>query len=103
METKLEQILAKKLEEIIEIWTKEFTSFGSVEEAILVKEASVHKIKLRDQMMYLEPSIHQAREFWNNQLHHSIAIVWSAKRLENRLEANFYLDNSPKETIIKVF
>jgi dynein heavy chain 1 len=72
MDQKLEGILCKKLEEIINIWIKEFSNFGQVENAMLVKEASVHKIKLKDQMIYLEPGTQDAREFWYGQFHQSV-------------------------------
>lgn len=72
MDQKLEGILCKKLEEIINIWIKEFSNFGQVDNATLVKEASVHKIKLKDQMIYLEPGTQDAREFWYSQFHQSV-------------------------------
>jgi dynein heavy chain 1 len=99
IDSRLEAILAKKLEEVIEQWIKEFNSFGEKEDPLLVKEASVHKIKLKDQMIYLEPSVNEAREYWYSQLHQSLAIVCSSRRLENRIEANFNRDAlSQKET-----
>ena len=98
MDIKLEQILAKKLEDVINLFMKEFSSFNQVEKPLLVTEASVHKIKLREQLVYLEPGIHEAREYWFNQLHRCIALVCSAKRLEYRLEINFNKENIYRET-----
>lgn len=97
IDSKLESILIKKLEEIINIWLKEFNAFGS-QNPILIKEYICYHIKLKDQMIYLEPSINEAREFWYSQLHSALAIVCSAKRIEYRLEANFYKDNVFRET-----
>ncbi len=98
MDNKLESILIKKLEEIINIWLKEFNSLGSIQNPILLKEYTVYNIKLKDQMIYLEPSINEAREYWYSQLHQALSIVCSAKRIEYRLEANFYKDNLFRET-----
>jgi len=102
MDNKLETILAKKLEEIIEKWIKEFISIGSMENPILVKEVSIHNIKLRDQMIYLEPSINEAREYWYYHLHNAMSIVSSCKRLEYRLEANFNRDTTFKDTTYRI-
>ena len=63
MDEKLEAILAKKLEEVIDVFRKEFSQFGMIESPLLVKEASVHKVKLRDQLICLEPNIYEAREY----------------------------------------
>jgi hypothetical protein len=72
MDVKLESILAKKLEEVINQFLKEFSGFGTVDNPNIVKEPTIHKIKLREQMIYLEPSMHEGREYWYNQLHKSV-------------------------------
>ena len=61
--------LIKKLEEVIEIWLKEFLAPKPLQEPLLLQEVSVHKIKISDQVIYLEPTIFEAREFWYNQFH----------------------------------
>lgn len=96
-DSKLESILIKKLEDVINLFIKEFTGFGKVDEIFLIKEATVHKIKLREQMIYLEPTIHEAREYWYSQLHKTFAIVCSARRLDYRMDSNINKD-SYKET-----
>ncbi len=98
MDTKLEAILTKKLEEVIEIWLKEFNNPSQNENQILIKEYTIYNVKLKDQMIYLEPSINEAREFWYSNLHEALSIICSAKRIEYRLEASFYKDNIYRET-----
>lgn len=94
---KLEAILVKKLEDLINLFIKEFSGFGKMNEIFLIKEATVHKIKIKDQMIYLEPSILQAREYWYGQLHKTFSMICSAKRLDYRLESNINKDSNEKE------
>ena len=94
---KLESILLKKLEDIINLFAKEFTDFGKIQEIFLIKEATIHKIKLKEQQIYLEPSIHEAREYWYGQLHKVFAIVCSAKRLDYNMENNLGINQSGKD------
>lgn len=75
MDQKLESILVKKLEDIINIWIREFTNFSSIENPTLIKEPSVHRIKLKEQMIYLEPGIQDLREYWYNQFHQCVILI----------------------------
>ena len=97
MDKKLESILMKKLEEVIDIWLKEFLAPKPLTDPLLLQEVSVHKIKITDQLIYLEPSIYEAREFWYNQLHQAMAIICSNRRLEYRNDAQYNKDNIYKE------
>ena len=97
MDSKLESILIKKLEEVIDIWLKEFLAPKPLTDPLLLQEVSIHKIKISDQLISLEPSIFEAREFWYNQFHQAMAIVCSNKRLEYRMESQFNKENKYKE------
>ena len=103
IDEKLQEILKKKLEECTQLWLKEFLAPKPLHDAIMLTECSIHKVKLTDQMIYLEPSINDAREFWYNQYHNSISFILEnqhlqynkdAKNKKNNQNLNSYKDNS---------
>jgi len=98
MDKKLESILIQKLKETIDIWLKEFLAPKPLKEPILLQDVSIHKIKITDQLIYLEPSIYEAREFWYNQFHQALSIVLSNRRLEYRIEAQYNKESQFKES-----
>jgi dynein heavy chain 1 len=98
MDQKLESILIQKLKETIDIWLKEFLAPKPLKEPILLQDVSIHKIKITDQLIYLEPSIYEAREFWYNQFHQALSIVLSNRRLEYRIEAQYNKESQFKES-----
>ena len=102
IDTKLQEILIKKLENCTQLWLKEFLAPKPLHDAMMLEECSIHKVKLTDQLIYLEPSINDAREFWYNQYHKSIAFILennhleynkNGKKKENQ-NPNIYKDNS---------
>ena len=97
IDSKLESILIKKLEECIDIWIKEFLAPKPLNEPVLILDVIVHKIKMENQTIILEPSIYDAREYWFNQLHQAMAIIISNKRLSFRYSAQKAQDDPFKE------
>lgn len=63
-----------------------------------MQSVSIHKIKITDQLIYLEPCIFEAREFWYNQFHQALSIITSNRRLEYRAETQYNKDSPYKET-----
>ena len=100
IDLRLEQILIKKLEECLDIWLKEFFAPKPLSEPILIQDIIVHKIKMENQTVFLEPSMFEAREYWYNQLHQSMAIILSNKRLYFRAGQNIK-DDIFKETTFR--
>ena len=103
IDSKLQAILIKKLEDCTELWLKEFLAPKPLHDAIMLQDCSVHKVKLTDQLIYLEPSINDAREYWYNQYHNSIAFILENEHLEYNAQiknkkdnqnVNIYKDNS---------
>ena len=108
IDTKLQNLLIKKLEDSTQLWLKEFLAPKPLHDAIMLTDCSFHKVKLTDQMIYLEPSVNDAREFWYNQYHNSIAYILENQHLEyNKDEKsakdsnnqNNYKDNSFRDII----
>ena len=107
IDTKLQGLLIKKLEDCTQIWLKEFLAPKPLHDAIMLTDCSIHKVKLTDQLIYLEPSINDAREFWYNQYHNSIAFILENQHLvynqsgKNKKDNNTtnYKDNSFRDII----
>ena len=110
IDSQLQTILIKKLEDCTELWLKEFLAPKPLNDAILLQDCSIHKVKLTDQLIYLEPSINDAREYWYNQYHNSIAfilenehLVYNAdhKKKKDNQNVDIYKDNSFRD-IMKI-
>ena len=82
IDEKLQKILIKKLEDCTELWLKEFLSKKPLTDAILLQECSIHKVKISDQVIYLEPSLNDAREYWYNEYHKSITFILECNHLQ---------------------
>ena len=98
IDLKLESILIKKLEECLDLWLKEFFAPKPLEEPILIQNVIVHKLKMENQTVFLEPSMFDAREYWYNQLHQSMGIILSNKRLYFRADGQNKNEDIFKET-----
>ena len=108
IDSKLQQILIKKLEDCTKLWLEEFLSPKPLHDAILLQDCSIHKVKLTDQSIYLEPSINDAREYWYNQYHNSIAFILENEHLEynadgkiqkDKKNSKIYKDNTFRDII----
>ena len=106
IDSKLQTILIKKLEDCTDLWLKEFLAPKPLYDAILLQDCSIHKVKLTDQSIYLDPSINDAREFWYNQYHNSIAFILENPHLQyndpnNKSKSNprIYKDNTFRDII----
>ena len=98
IDLKLESILIKKLEECLDLWLKEFLAPKPLNEPILIQDVIVHKIKMENQTVILEPTMFDAREYWYNQLHQSMGIILSNKRLYFRAAGQSKNEDIFKET-----
>ena len=102
IDDKLQTLLIKKLEDCTQLWLKEFLAPKPLHDALLLQDCSIHKVKLSDQQIFLEPSINDAREYWYNQYHNAIAFILENQHLEYNKDGkkkenqnpNLYKDNS---------
>ena len=97
VDTKLEGILIKKLEQVISTWIEEFKAPKPLENAVLLNECESLKIKITDQIINIQPSLQEAREYWYNQLNLAMSIILSNKRLSYRIVSQKEV-NLDKET-----
>ena len=81
IDEKLQKILIQKLEACTELWLKEFLAKKPLKDAIMLQDCSIHKVKISDQVVYLEPSLNDAREYWYNQYHNSIKFILECTHL----------------------
>lgn len=67
---KVEEILTKRLEELLQSWIKEFTNYADEDtESNLIKNSMVLDLKLQNRQILLEPSLAEAKAFWYRELH----------------------------------
>jgi dynein heavy chain 1, cytosolic len=82
----VEEILASKLEEIIRGWNEEFWNWNSdsdqEKERKFIIEPLTHELRIKEQMINIEPPLEYARFHWFQNFHKAIGIVTSLPRLE---------------------
>ena len=101
IDSKLESILIKRLEECLDVWIKEFLAPKPLTDPVLIEDVIVHKIKMENQTIVLQPSMYDAREYWYNQLHQSIGIILSNKRLYLRTSGRNMQEDIFKESTFR--
>ncbi len=75
LDEKIENILAKRLTQMIKAWLDEFESFKDRDlKRVLIQEPSIHEIKIQDQVIYIDPPIEYARFYWFQQFHKQVSI-----------------------------
>ena len=103
IDSRLEAILIKKLEQVITTWIDEFKAPKPLESAVLLNECEPLKIKITDQVINIQPSLQESREFWYNQLNQAMAIILSNKRLSYRIitkkEVNYEKETTYRDII----
>jgi dynein heavy chain 1 len=82
----VEEILASKLEEIIRGWSEEFWNWNTdseqEKERKFITEPLTHELRIKEQMINIEPPLEYARFHWFQNFHKAIGIVTSLPRLE---------------------
>lgn len=83
LDKKIETILKKRISELIRTWIKEFRNWDEMrKDAAFINCNTVHEIKLKDQTLYLDPPLEEARAFWSTLLHRQFYILCGLKRIE---------------------
>ncbi len=82
IDAKIEQVLTKRLAEIVPKWVVEFMKHDE-EGGNLIKLTTVHEIKMQDQTIFLEPPMVEARAFWLREFHKLIEVVCGLPRIES--------------------
>ena len=79
----VEEILSKRLEQLLQSWIKEFTDFEA-SGGTLIKNSMVLDLKLLNRQILLEPSLIEAKTFWYKELHNQVEVICGLERLTIR-------------------
>jgi len=71
LDAKIEAILSKRLGEHITAWIKSFEGFKK-DGGDIIKNPSVHEVKIQDQVIYVDPPIEHARYYWLQEFHKQV-------------------------------
>jgi dynein heavy chain 1 len=83
LEVSVEKVLKKRLLDIIEQWCIEFEGYKNRDiDRKLIKENTVHEIKVQNQEIFSEPPIEYATVFWLNHFHACIGIICNLPKLD---------------------
>ena len=87
LDAQIENILSKRLEEIINRWIIEFINWKNSEKSVII-EPTVHELKITNQIkLYLDPPMEYAKFHWLQSFHKQLGIICTLPRLEaNRYE-----------------
>ena len=87
LDKNIEDVLKARLGELIKHWLKEFQQWDEIKkDATYINCNTVHEIKLKDQTLFLDPPLEEARAFWTTLFHRQLYIICG----QNRIEATQY-------------
>lgn len=79
----VEKVLKKRLGDIIQQWCIEFEGYKNRDiERKLIKENTVHEIKVQNQTIFVEPPIEYANAFWLSHFHACVGIICNLPKLD---------------------
>lgn len=83
LETSVEDVLKTRLENLIEQWISEFENYKKRDkDRLLIRENTIHEIKVQNQALFVEPSIEHATAFWLNHFHSCLGVITNLKKLD---------------------
>lgn len=83
LDCQIEAALTERARELLSQWTKEFQGYEELQaDAVYVSCVTVHEIHIRDQLIYLDPPLEEARKFWTTNLHRKLYSVCGQQRIE---------------------
>jgi dynein heavy chain 1 len=83
LEISVERVLKKRLTDIIGQWCIEFENYKNRDiERKLIKENTVHEIKVQNQVIFVEPPIEYANAFWLAHFHACVGIICNLPKLD---------------------
>lgn len=76
LDSRILNVLERRLKELLQQWVNEFNNWDDMQnEAQLISCSTVHEIKVRDQILFLDPPLEEARSFWLLSLHNNIQSI----------------------------
>lgn len=82
VDEKIIAILTHRLSKIIPDWINEFENFEE-SGGTVVTIKTIHELKIKDQVIYLEPSLEETRAFWYQAFHDRLEVICGLPRVES--------------------
>jgi dynein heavy chain 1 len=83
LDKRIEAVFVHRLKELISKWTREFVEWDELQtEATLIECSTVHEIKLKDQLLYVDPPLEEAVAYWHAKLHSELHRITGLERVE---------------------
>ncbi|EGG11538.1 uncharacterized protein MELLADRAFT_46877 [Melampsora larici-populina 98AG31] len=96
IDRKIENVFLRRLENVIQVWNQHFdekakraTTTGQVENTTVMESdfrvlPLAHEIRIRNQVIYLDPPIEAARANWYKQLHQWLGVICNLPRIQSQ-------------------
>lgn len=98
LEDRVEEVLKGRLGEIVEQWVSEFEHYKTKDkDRVLIRENTIHEIKVQNQTLFIEPSVEYARAFWLRHYHSCLGIITTLKKLDPNTYNNWNQTSGAKE------
>ena len=78
---KIELILVKRLEALLQAWVEEFRSFEQ-KGGTLIRNPMRLDVKLSNRTIILDPPLSEARAYWYKEAHNQVAIICGLVRVD---------------------
>jgi dynein heavy chain 1, cytosolic len=83
LDKNIEIVLKTRLGELIKHWIREFQQWDELKkDAVYINCNTVHEVKLKDQTLFLDPPLEEARAFWTTLFHRQLHIICGQSRIE---------------------
>ena len=80
----VEKVLKKRLTDIIQQWCLEFEEYKNRDiERKLIKESTVHEIKIQNRIIFVDPPIEYATTFWFSHFHACTGMICNLPKLDS--------------------
>ena len=97
---KIENILVKRLETLLQQWVEEFKDFQN-RGGQMIRGKMILDIKLQNRQIMLEPPLAEARAYWYKQLHNQVEVICGLERVDTTRSAQ-QSDRSYKNLLLKM-
>lgn len=80
LNVKIENVLAKRLEGLMDQWVQEFRELGEKGGGTLIEKKLVCLVKLQNRTIILDPPLAEVKAFWYKELHTQVEKVCGLER-----------------------
>jgi dynein heavy chain 1 len=80
---KIEKILVRRLEQLLQAWIDEFVNFET-KGGTLIQSKMVLDIKIQNLAIIMEPTMSEARAYWYKELHKQVEVICGLEKVESK-------------------